>query len=256
MKKITKHRYRALGLVVVAVMAFSGVAAASASALSWYTVNPSTGTKEALPGATANVEPSVKPETVFTLVGVVGETPIEITASKLEGIETKITQSGTEAKDSGKLFFPLAGLKVVKPSTCTPPTAGITTTALNSVLVPKTVGALRTKAELTEGKEGRIPSGLTDKFLPASGEIFASFKLAGSCAIAGTVIQVKTTKGVFAETNPVGTSASPQPLVFSQGINENAGGNLFTGLKEATLTGSGQNVLTTTGVAGRKFGAE
>lgn len=251
MKRLSRNRYRALGLLVVAAMAFSAVAAASASALTWATKTGGVVTKFTN-GQEETVTPSIKAATEFVLEGTVGSTPIKISAKKLSGESTKIKQEGTAAKDSGKLIF--SELKLSEPATCTPPEK-ITTSALKSELVTKTKGALRTEKELSEGKEGQIPSGLTDKFQPAEGEVFASFKLGGSCAIAGTVIQVKTSKGLYAETNPLATYTPEQPLKFSPLINANAGGNLFTGANPAKLTGEGVNTLSGA-LAGKEWGAE
>lgn len=231
MKRVSKHRYRAVGLVVVAAMAFSAVAAGSASALTWYTRSPET-------AFTNGQEETVTPSATsgFVLEGSVGSTPLKIEASTLTGESTKIKQSGSVAADSGRLIF--KNLTVKEPATCTAPTE-IKTTELKSELVPV--------AGLT--------SGLADKFLPVSGELFTTFKLGGSCAIAGTIIQVKTTKGVFGETNAVGVYATSQKLVFSPAINSTAGGNLFTGANAAKLSGQGANVLS--GVnAGKEWAAK
>jgi hypothetical protein len=210
-------------MIAVTVMAFSAVAAASASAFSWGT-KVAGATTNFTNGQTETVTPSIKPETVLRFVWTSGSTPVEMTATTLTSPNWKINQNGGAAESSGKLVF--KGLKVVTPTTCVAP-AVLETTELRSEVV---------------GSVG-LPSQLADRFTPASGELVASFKLGGTCAWAGTSLQLETSAGFYAERNSLGTFGVTQPLTFSPSIDETAGGNLFLGTNAFTLRGELTNTL-------------
>lgn len=99
----------------------------------------------------------------------------------------------------------------------------------------------RIEQDQAEGTVAKDPGKLIISELKLS-EIFASFKLGGTCALTGTVIQARTSNGLFAETEALGTFKVERPLRFS-GHRGKAGGNLFTGANPAKVTGNGHNKL-------------
>lgn len=241
MKSAGQHRYGrhkrlcTVAYVSVLALALSGVAGGSASALTWATKSTGSVTKF-VNGQEETVTPAIKSGTEFLLEWTVGSTPVEMAIKKLSGEATRIKQEGTVAKDSGKLIF--SEIRLLEPATCTAPEK-IRTNALKSELV----------------ESPALASGLADKFLPAEGEVVTSLKLGGSCAIAGTTVQMKTTKGFYAETEKRASYLVEQPLRFSPTINENAGGNLLLGTSPVRLTGEWVDRLSGT-LAGREWGAE
>jgi hypothetical protein len=227
--RILKRAGGIVGLAMVASLAICAVAVASASATTWK-ANGSLFTNGQSETVTASNSSSLG-GTGFTLESKVLGKAFKLTATTLTGSEVKISQSGSEALDSGKLIF--SGLTVVEPSGCGVET--ITTEPLSS--------KLETKTGLT--------SGLADHLFPTSGETFAKIKVT-TCAIAGTY----PVKGsVYGETNKLGVLAVNQPLKFSPAINTAAGGKLLLGTEEAKLTGTGINTLSGTN-AGKSWGAE
>jgi hypothetical protein len=224
-----RHALKILGVAVMASLAISAFAAASASASHW-TVGGSGAT---LTEAT-NVEASLKPETSAKLVGTLLGQTFELTATTLsssgwEGTgSATIYQEGLLSKAKGRLSF--SGLTVDKPSGCTV-TSPIVTKNLTAELIDHT------------GNEHAFV-----KFFPEEGATFATIVVKG-CAVAGSY-PVKGT--VYGEGNVWGTETAEQPLNFSPAINETLGGALTLGVNPATLTAEGINKLS----SGAKFGAE
>jgi hypothetical protein len=240
---LRRNRLRAIGLMAIAVMAFTAVAASSASAHVW-----TTGTKFTS-GQKAAVTPFLKSKA--TLEGIVSGLNVKLSSEELVGSGTEIVQEGTGASGvaaaTGKLIF--KKLTLTEPAGCSPPTE-VSTTALKGRIVTKPQPKEKGKQE-----EGTLLSGTGFTFTPASETVptlFATVTLTGSCAIAGTPFKVTTTNsketlgGVCGETLEPGVLKTEQPINFTGTINKHCGGTLFTGGNPATLTGEAFNKLTAT----------
>lgn len=165
-----------------------------------------------------------KSSTEFTLEGKVIGIAIVIKAKKLSSESGKIIPGGG---GSGVLSF--SELTVTKPAGC----------AATSPLKSKSL-----KTELAESS-----GTLYDKFVPAEGETLANVVITG-CVIAGTY---SVNGSVYAQTEPIYTELSSQPLTFSKAINEAAGGSMTIAKEPATLTGEATFSLSGT-YSGQKFG--
>jgi hypothetical protein len=207
--------FMALG-AVLAVSAFATATQPANSA--WY-----------VGGAKLSGSTAVKCHSEGNLVltgSILGE-PAEIVATGVECVETKITNEGTKAVDSGKLKF--TGTTMKKPAGCSVPTS-ITTAALKTAIY----------------EEGAT---VYDKFEPASGTTFVNIPVTG-CAFEATA---PVTGTVFGKSpNATGVEVVGQKLAFSGAINTTAGGALKFAGAAAALTGTAVNEVT----SGAAFGAK
>jgi len=225
-----RRSLKILGLAVVVVLAFSAVAASAASAAHQWTIESS----KLL--ASESVEVDCKSSTGFVLTSVIGEINLELKATGVDCVESKL--NGPET-DSGKLTF--TGVTVVKPKNCTVPGGDLTTNALKTTLLED--------PSSTHG---------FDLFEPASGTEFVNVTLAGgTCTVAGSY----PIKGSIAGEGEVwGTQLVEQPLKFSPTIDTTTGHNLTFGGNPATMTGTALNTLIGTwkgsSIVGKKFGAD
>jgi hypothetical protein len=200
-------------LAISAVMASSAFAAPTTGNSQWY-INGSklaSGSSETVTCAKTGTEP-------ITLASTVAGAAVKLTATGVECVESKITQNGTMAEDSGKLRF--TGVTVDEPAGC-------------STVATLTTEALKTHLEM---------DGTTtyDKFEPAAGETekFVTIKLT-KCAAEGSY----PVKGyVRGRSNTTGTAAVNQPLTFDS--SSNAVSALTLGGNAATITGNAANTLT------------
>jgi len=209
--------FMALG-AVLAVSAFATATQPAESA--WYI-----GGSKLANGSSSSVKCHSEGSLVLT-GSILGE-PAEITASGVECLETKITEEGNKALDSGKLKF--TGTKMVKPAGCSIPTS-LTTAALKTAIY----------------EEGAT---VYDKFEPASGTTFVNIPVTG-CAFEATAPVSGT---VFGKSpNATGVEKTGQSLSFSSAINTTAGGTLKFAGAAAALTGTAVNELT----SGAAFGAK
>lgn len=225
MRHRCKHRGAKLGLVLpLPLFALSASLADAASALTW--VSGVGGIESSFTnGQEETVHAEMVPGTEFVLKGQVGSTPLTIKAKDLVSEEARIKQLGTTAAGSAKnLTF--SEITLVEPKTSS---------------APLTISTGPVKSEIVEVPA--LTSGAAAKFLPETGTKFKSFKLSGSCAIAGTTIELSTSNGVFGEVEAKGMKKVRQPIRFSPTINSKAGGNLFTGANAAKLTGEGRGKL-------------
>ena len=196
-------RARKLGVVLVAVLAMTAVAASAANASEWYI-----GATKLSGSESVKVEASEK----FTLESQVLGANFKFTATTLECEGCTISNPG--AKSAGKLSF--TGLTVDEPAGC-------------SVASPITTNALVDEVIMDpSGGEATF-----DKFTPAEGTTFVNIKITG-CAAAGTY-PVKGT--VTGRSNNTGVAAVKQPLTFSAAEQTTGGGSLIFWSKAATLTG-------------------
>jgi hypothetical protein len=178
----------------------------------WY-INGSklaSGSSETVTCAKTGTEPIILSTTI-------GGGAITIRSTNVECVESKITQTGTMAEDSGKLRF--IGVSVVEPAGC-------------SVAATLTTEALKTHLEM---------DGTTtyDRFEPAAGptEKFITLKIT-KCAFEGSY----PIKGyVRGRSNPTGTAAVIQPLTFDSSSAAVSG--LTIGGNGVTFTGTFANTL-------------
>jgi hypothetical protein len=228
-----------LGLTLVAVLALAGITASSAFA----TAEESNGHWKVsgatlASGESRNVTCTKDSEAGnFKLAGKVLGTAVELEATGVECLESKITQSGNLAQDSGKLKF--TGVSVVAPVGC-----GTSTTITTSAL---------TTQVFMEGTK------VYDRFKPTSGETFVTIPITG-CAAAGNYPVKGTDFGLAQHKNGAGERVNnltgeeftTQTLAFSGAINSTAGGALKLGTEPATLEGAAVNTVE----GGLSFGAE
>jgi hypothetical protein len=229
-----KRLAKVVGLAIVAVLAISAFASASASAAQW-TVE---GAKIKAEGEAASAK--LKTGTSGTLTGTLLGQEFVLTASALKSESGLLFQEGTKATFSGFLSF--SGFTVHKPAGCKVKEP-IKTRELTGELVDHAGSehafARFRPSEIKEGKKVFI-------------ETFATVTVEG-CAVAGSY-QVKTglTTGVYGEAEKWGTSLAEQPLKFTPAINATPGGTLTLGTSVATLSAEGVNTLT----SGKKFSAD
>jgi hypothetical protein len=223
-----RHALKILGMAVMAALAISTLASATASATTWTVENG------AVP---QEVQMTLKVGTTATLEGTLLGQNFVLTASALSSTawggvagDATIYQEGAVAKAKGRLSF--SGLTVDKPAGCTV-TSPIVTKDLTAEVV-----------DHTGNTHGFV------KFFPeaGAGTTFAGITIKG-CAIAGTYLLKGT---VYGEGNEWGTMAAEQPLVFNPTINTTLGGSLTLGTNAAKLTVETVNHLT----SDKKFGAD
>ena len=202
-------RLKKLGVVLVAVLAMTAVAASAANASEWYIgATKLSGSEE------VKAEASEK----FTLESEVLGAKFKLTATTLSCAGCTISNPG--AKSAGKLSF--TGLTVDEPAGC-------------SVASPITTNALVDEVIMDpSGGEATF-----DKFTPAEGTTFVNIKIT-NCAAAGTY-PVKGT--VTGRSNNTGVAAIKQPLTFNAAEQTTGGGALTLGNKPASLTGKALNYL-------------
>jgi hypothetical protein len=221
-----KHVVKIIGLAVMAALAISAFASASASAATW-TVEGAKLEEGTAKGVSASAK--LKTGTTAVLEGELLGQEFVLTSTTLSSSSGTIFQEGTKAKDSGVLEF--SGLSVDKPSPTCAVESPIKTKSLTSELVDHSGS---TKAY--------------DKFFPEEGEVFATIKVSG-CAVAGSY----NVKGVvYGEAEAWGVSLASQPLKFNPTINATLGGSLTLGTKAAKLSAEGVNTL----ASGKAFSAD
>lgn len=171
-------------------------------------------------------------EGTMTLTGTVGSEEVVLDATEVLCEGATISNSEGMALDAGKLTF--KGVKLTKPTGCEAPST-ITTNAL--------------KSKINMGPGG---VGVYDKFEPAAGEAgtFATVKLTGSCAAAGSRI----VKGwVYGKSpNATGEEFEKQSLTFSPTVDSTIGTGLTLAGNPASISATVVNTLTGGGAFGVK----
>jgi hypothetical protein len=193
-------------LIVISAFVISAAWGSSAEAFIWGIE----GSAVVEAGESETTSLNLKSATSLVLSGIVAGLPVELKATGLSGVETKI--EGETARDSGK--YKLEGVSLVKPAGC-----GTSTTLETKPL----------KGELVE-----VGKTLYDKLIPAEGSTLLTLTLTGECALGGTSIKLTGTE--FAQVEPVETRLVEQPLKFSPTILSAAGGSIALGGNAAQLT--------------------
>lgn len=243
--RLTKKSVMFVSASVAALLVFCAFSAAAAGAAEWSLKNGiNSGGKEVTGvhtlkelGWTGGVEIGPKEKKAkeeFVLRVTVAGSKLVLKATEVLGSGDFIREEG---KGVGKLVF--QGLSVTQPAGCTPP-ASITTESL--------------KFELAAVKGLLSETAL--KFLPEAGKVLASFKLAGTCGLAGIPIELNTTNGLFGETAMIRALAVNQPVEFSPAINAASGGNLTVGASAAEFTGKLELMVTGAKNAGKEWSPE
>jgi hypothetical protein len=212
-----KRRFRMLPLALVAVLAFSAIAAAAAQAHEWSIVNGKNKVGTEISGTHTLAELELASETVsssggpFTLSSFIGTTAIMVECATEENTGT-IIKGGT---DTATITFKTCKLTKPTPNVCTVP--NITAT---------------TKTELIT-----VGTKLYDEFLPeVAGGKFATLKIEGAeCSLKGSYEVKGSTAGYDSAS---ATNQEKHTLVFSSTVSSEAGTALTLGTKAATLTGS------------------
>jgi hypothetical protein len=212
-----RHLVKVMGLAVMAALAISAFASASASATPKWTVEGvglGEGTSKGI-----KAHAVLKTGSTAKLEGEILGQKFKLTATTLSSKNGTIFQEATKAKDSGILVF--SGLSVDEPVGC-------------GVESP-----IETKALTSELVEHSGSTRAYDKFFPEEGEVFATVKVTG-CAVAGSY----NVKGfVFGQAEEWGKELTKQPLLFNPEINETLKGSLTLGVKPAKLFAEGVNTL-------------
>jgi hypothetical protein len=225
-----KHLIKVIGLAVMAALAISAFASATASAHQW-TIEGETLSKIKGEGTANGTGVTASAMTPFTLTGTVLGKKFVLTSTTLVADEAIIFQEGNVAKDEETLTF--SGLTVDEPAGC----------SVESPITTKRV----TSTVITHTGNNHVFT----TFKPEEGEVFATIKVSG-CAIAGSY----NVKGeVGAEGDEWGVETVDQPLKFSNAIQTTLGLSLLLGTSAAELTGEA-TVTLTGGFAGKKFGVE
>ena len=223
-----KHLAKIIGLAVMAALAISAFASASASAATWTVEGAKLSGEGTANGVAANASLTGTGE----LKGEVLGTKITLTATTLTSSSGTIFQEGTKAKDSGFLEF--SGLSV-DGAAC------------------KVKEPVKTKSLTSELVDHSGSTHAFDKFFPEEGETFATVTLEVAsglpCPIAGSY-NVKGT--VYGEGNVWGTPGATQTLLFNPTINSTLGGSLTLGTKPAELFVDADNTL----ASGKSFSAD
>lgn len=217
---------RKFGVLFLALIAISAIAASSASAGNFEEsgsaayIGPAPGTKLT---TTRVLKTEVVSEALMQMTTTIGGTPIKTAATGYSCLECTIENSGANAVGAGKLEA--TGVHMVEPAKCED---------------GPTIISNKVKAVL--GMKKGSSTIATIKFEPASGTTFETAKISG-CAIAGSYI----VKGVvYAEVvNFTGVFAKNQRLRFSPAIQTDAGeeGSLRFGANPAFITAEAQGSL-------------
>ena len=213
-------RARNFGVVLVAVLAMTAVAASAANASEWYIGATKLSGSESV---------KLKAAEKFTLESKVLGANFRFTATTLECEGCTISNPG--AKSAGVLSF--SGISVDEPTGC-------------SVASPIRTNALVDEVIMNpSGGEATF-----DKFTPAEGTTFVTIKITG-CAAAGSY----PLKGSFTgRTNNTGVAAVEQPITFNAAEQATGGGILTWGPQPANLTGKALSSLSGAN-AGNTFNA-
>jgi len=249
-----------LGVILIAVVALGAVFASGASAAKvtkasqWYTSTAKTGGTETTLAADKTITAKIATHPVigakFELNTTIGTTnvPLKLTATSLECVGCQVTNMATGtvktadpvvAYGTGQIRF--KGVTVDLPSTeCT--AAGV-----NAAEEVETTGTVTTRPLKVHGdwmdEASPVNNHGFQEFIPASGTVFATIKIAGT-PCAGIAGKYNVTGTVFSEAKlNTGEYEKVQENTFSQAIQETMGAELKLGTAasshKAELTGTG-----------------
>lgn len=210
-----------LGVAMLAALALSAVVVSTSQAAMWN----SSGIGTWASGTTKEGKGRLKSGTTGVLVSKVLGSPFKLTFGAFEVTDTTFSQLFSAAgHNTGRWIFLI--IVIHEPLGC------------------KISGTLETTALSGTAQMGNTEAtkaSVYTKFVPTSGEVLATIKLA-ECAAAGSY-QLKGTL-YLKSTNPTGTAAVWQEAVTSGAINASQGGALTLGKEPATLEGAFESALT------------